>query len=404
MKEINNTFQISDIIYKSAIESLSSEEEKILKNWLQSGDNLALYRKILNRESVQNTESIYKLSSKEEALKKLQKRIQQNEIQKQQKPVNQFKFLYKYAAILIGCLLIGSAAYFISTSSMSTTHEVVKTIAPGFEKATLVLANGTKVNLEKGLDSVIQTSGVVAIENKDNVLKYRAVNSAVLPTVSYNTLYVPVGGIYEIELPDGTKAWVNSASSLKFPETFSGSLREVILEGEAYFEVAKNEKMPFVVKNNTADITVLGTSFNVSSYTNDDFFSTTLVEGKIKLTNTDDKSIVVKPGQRAVVLKDQKEKVILKEVDTRIYTTWKDGKFYFEKERLEDLFVKVGRWYNFEPMFSSNELKEQLFTGTVSKENDLELLLKMISKSSKIKYEIRKSKTDEKYLVEISKK
>ncbi|WP_417443550.1 FecR family protein [Joostella sp.] len=398
-------YHIADLIYKSLIDSLSPEERLELDKWLENKHNLDLYTKILSRDGINSKRKIYALVDKRSAFLKLKNRIQVIDAKNTRK--KRLVTFYKYAAVFLLLISSGYIIFTLNNNGIDSSVEVVETIKPGFEKATLVLGDGSTVSLEKDENRIIKSEdGVAQIENRDNILKYSNDEKKELGEVQYNTLYVPVGGIYKLELPDGSKVWVNSASSIKFPESFSANKRIVELEGEAYFDIVKDPRRTFVVKTNLTEISVLGTSFNVSNYDNDTFFSTTLAEGKIKLVNTNDpeNEVILNPGERAVLNNDGTQDIKVENVDVDVYTAWIKGKFYFERETLEDLFKKVGRWYNFNPVFLDEGLKQSLFTGAVSKENDLEYLLKMISKSSKIKYKITKNKNHESYTVEISKK
>src|SRR5690606_30497371 len=151
----------------------------------------------------------------------------------------------------------------------------------------------------------------------------------------YNTLHIPKGGVYKLALPDGSTVLLNSSSSLKFPESFSDDKRVVELEGEGYFNVVKDTSRPFIVKTAVRDITVLGTQFDVSTYIEDSFFTTTLVEGSVKLDDPKDEvdsGTYLSPGEQ-MVLDIDNGTTSVKKVDAQLYTAWKDGKFYFEKER-----------------------------------------------------------------------
>jgi ferric-dicitrate binding protein FerR (iron transport regulator) len=223
--------------------------------------------------------------------------------------------------------------------------------------------------------------------------------------IGTNTLFVPRGGIYKLVLPDGSKVWLNSSSSLKYPTSFEGNKRIVELSGEAYFEVKKDATKDFIVKTKMRDISVLGTSFNVSAYNDDAFFAATLAEGKIKLVGDQQKEVYLKPGEQAVVVKKDSNTVQVKNVNPQVYSAWKDGTFFFENMSLDNILRKVGRWYNFKTDFSDVQLSEITFTGLASKEFPAKRLLDRISKSANVSYEIiQNTENNDEYLVKISRK
>ena len=226
-------------------------------------------------------------------------------------------------------------------------------------------------------------------------------------SVAYNEVIVPKGSKSIINLPDGTKIWLNAETTLKYPEKFTGKNREVSLDGEAFFDVAKDEQKLFTVKTSDLDITALGTSFNVKSYSNEGTIETTLVTGSLCVKKEDvtekARGILLKPKQRLTLVKKEgkilvdyvdteKEKVeepskvkeaktvvkkieprgekifLAKNVNTEMYTSWKDHKLIFRNETFESLAAKLDRWYNVEISIEGEELKEYRFTGTFERE------------------------------------
>lgn len=309
--------------------------------------------------------------------------------------------IFKYAAtILLFIALAFTIGYNTFYNEAAITKKALTEISPGYSKATLVLSDGTKVDLDAHKNELISQDDVSTIQNTDSGLVYDVVNNIdeknEIAELKYNTLFVPNGGVYQIKLPDGTKVWLNSATSLKFPERFVGDKREVTLYGEAYFEVTKDKK-PFIVTTNTASVTVLGTQFNVCSYIEDTYFSSTLVEGSVKLSSTlNDNSEVLKPFQRAVITKGE-DVIDLKPVDVKIYTSWKNGKFVFERESLEHILIKMSRWYDVDIVFENENLKNQTFTGVAYKNKSIENLLNMITQITKANYKITKNSKSGKY-------
>lgn len=323
------------------------------------------------------------------------------------KPKLAYKIL-KYAAVLVG-VSISSFLLYQNSRNRDLGFSGTKAVATAYDKATLVLADGTEVVLDEHQNEEIKTDAGVKVVNNNKVLKYSAVvNSADVNSskVTYNTLHVPNGGIYEIELPDGSKVWLNSETSLKFPTQFVGNQRVVSVDGEAYFEIHKDKKKPFIVKSQMADITVLGTHFNVSSYSEDAYFATTLIEGSVQLSASNNKvaDVVLKPGQKGILLKGESSNISVKEVNVYQDIAWKDGKFFFEKEKLGSIVDKLSRWYKVDIKFEDQSVKNYTFTGVAQKDKSLDYLLDIISQTSNVRYEIVKDTKTNRELIKIKKK
>lgn len=237
---------------------------------------------------------------------------------------------------------------------------------PGTNKATLTLADGSVIVLDSISKGVLTKQGkTTVIKMTNGQLAYRGDKfSDGSKEVLYNTIAVPRGGQYELILADGTRVWLNSESSLKFPASFVGAERKVVLQGEGYFEVAKNKSMPFHVLSNNVTISVLGTHFNVMSYHDEDAVRATLMEGSIKvLANTD--SALVKPGQQVVFTKNNGGLVLKNDADMDEAIAWKNGYFQFNKIDASAL-RQLSRWYDIDIVFEG-ALPENEFKGKIAK-------------------------------------
>jgi len=208
--------------------------------------------------------------------------------------------------------------------------------------------------------------------------------------IVYNKLSIPRGGEYRVELEDGTMVWINSASCLRYPVVFSDDIREVYLEGEAYFEVQRDVNRPFVVYSGAQKVTVLGTSFGISCYADETNDYTTLVDGKIKVDFEQEKqSFVLEPGMQIEYNKESRI-AMEKKVDVAEFVAWKDGKYVFLQKRLEDILFTLSRWYDFEVFYRNEEVKEVLFSGELKRFDDFSYLLRLIERTSDVKFIIDK--------------
>ncbi|MGC1631375.1 MAG: FecR family protein [Gelidibacter sp.] len=408
MSDTKKEFYISRLIIKSVLETLSSEEAIDLEEWLNRPGNRSFYSRILKEENFQDKVDLFKKLNTEAAYSRLINRIEKQRKVTSQKPSIGLGSIYKYAAVALLFISVGYFSYFhvLSNAPAEITVSKVVDLKPGYNKATLVLEDGTEIDLEK--NEFVKEQTLAKLKNEDNTLIYESnrknENSKASEIVGTNTLFVPVGGIYKLVLPDGSTVWLNSSSSLKYPTSFEGDQRMVELSGEAYFDVVKDDSKAFIVKTKTRDISVLGTSFNVSAYNDDIFFAATLAEGKIKLTHENTKEVFLKPGEQAIVDYNSFNTSQVVKVDPEIYSTWKNGTFFFENESLENILRKVGRWYNFQTDFSEARLSKITFTGLASKEFPAKRLLDRISKSSNITYEIIQNNENEESIIKISKK
>lgn len=253
------------------------------------------------------------------------------------------------AAVII--IAVGAVAYLVYNGHPQ--KEIAKTekvtgrnnndILPGGDKAVLMLANGDTIALDDAATGTLALQGSIkVVKLNDGQLAYATENK---PTEAvYNKVTTPRGGQYQVQLPDGTKVWLNAASSLRFPTVFNGNERNVEVTGEAYFEVTKNPAQPFRVTVDGMEIRVLGTHFNVNAYTDEASINTTLVEGSVMVTKNG-KQVTIKPGQQARVDGDI---TVAPDVDVETITAWKNGRFSFSNASLESLMRTIARWYDVE--------------------------------------------------------
>jgi transmembrane sensor len=297
--------------------------------------------------------------------------------------------LISVAAALL--LVVGVALFYFSTSQKVESDQQAKSIhniaVPGRNAATLVLAGGERIALSSASNGKIaEQTGASIFKTSQNKLVYKA-SSTKVETTQINTVLTANGEQYSVDLPDGTKVWLNAASSIKFPTTFfSKGNRTVELTGEAYFEVAKDKAHPFIVKTDKQEIKVLGTHFNVSSYPDEQFTKTTLFEGSVKVVSkTDAGSIAtLKPGQQAQV---SSKTLKVKEVDLTESMAWKNGDFNFENEEFSSILNQVSRWYNVEII--DNKKHEGLkLTGMVSRSKSLSTVLNSLEGTADVKFRI----------------
>lgn len=393
MKKVQKQIETARLVVKYLLNNLTEQEEKEYEHWRKEDEDL--YSKVFSLKNYNKyKKEIDKINITKE-WKKFEKRLNEKNTAK---VVNIFPKIIRYAAsILIPILIAGSVFFFGYKGLFKERGQQViaeTTIEPGIKKAELILSNGNQVILDETTrDSIVEADGTTIFSDSLQ-LKY-GIDTEKQLAVLYNELHVKRGWEWQLTLDDGTKVWVNSMSKLKYPVQFSGNTREVELEGEAYFEVAHNPDKPFMVKTPSYDIEVLGTSFNISHYENDEFSHTTLVEGKIKINSSiliGDKelSLELEPDQQFYLDKTKMDTNLLK-VNASVYSEWKDGYFVFEDETLDNIFRKMARWYEIEYFFKDNKLRNEIYSGKLPRFKDFKTILDMIEEVSDIRFDVDKN-------------
>lgn len=256
-------------------------------------------------------------------------------------------------------------------------------IPPGSSMAILKLADGRMIEIGKQPLKLKDTQGSM-VKYENGRLSYSSGKETTI-TEAYNELVVPVGGECHVLLEDGTDVWLNADSKLKYPIVFNGESREVVLSGEACFEVKKDNR-PFIVNLESGDITVLGTSFGVSAYPGYPNY-TTLVRGSVRFTSLRREQIVLTPGEQAVV--DIFGSLKKRNVDVEEFVGWKDGVFIFKDKPLAEIMEILERWYGVHVIFQDNSLKELEYTGSLERYDSINTFLQLLEKLEEIQYEIK---------------
>lgn len=297
----------------------------------------------------------------------------------------------KIVAMAAAVLLVLSAGlYFYQSQSVNPANRILKdteaeVIEPGGNKAVLTLANGKQINLETASNGQLaETDGVEIKKSADGQVFYSII-SGIGSNGESNTISTPNGGQYQIVLADGTRVWLNAASSLKYPTVFSGNERRVELIGEAYFEVKSNQKSPFLVVSNNQTVKVLGTHFNIKSYPGEPVVKTTLLEGRVLVSanrTTDDKILL--PGQQALF---DGNRFTVQNGDLKEVMAWKNGYFMFKDEDIYAIMNQVSRWYNVEVVYMG-KFENKRMGGYVSRSKKITDLLDIMESTKGIHFKI----------------
>ena len=268
-------------------------------------------------------------------------------------------------------------------------QELAKSVMqPGTSKAILMMADGKEVVLEQGQNLNILLNERVRVATSSQGIVYEEYGKGMV-TEEYNKLTTPVGGEYSLVLSDGTKVFLNADSELKYPVEFSDGKRIVDLKGEAYFEVHKDSLRPFIVRMNGAEVTVLGTSFNVNTYGDDGQIYTTLVNGSVRVSSVKNgQAEVLKPGMQSV-MNVQSGLLTVRKVDVEPYVAWREGRFVFRAMTLDLIMRQLQRWYDFEVFCQNSELKDYEFRGVIKRDMDLDKVLSVIKATTNVDFEVK---------------
>lgn len=302
-----------------------------------------------------------------------------------------YRWAYAAAAAVLALAAVGSVFFFprkqpaaVAVTEKSVFHNDIR---PGGNKATLTLANGSTIVLDDRTADTLAPQGNSRITRPGSgQLAYQAGAAAPQQPV-YNTLTTPAGGQFRLTLPDGSRVWLNAASSITFPTAFTGKDRTVELKGEAYLEVSHNPQQPFKVKVRDMEVSVLGTHFNINAYPDETAIRTTLLEGSVRVNN-ETQTYTLKPGQQAQL--QPNGHFSLHTVDTEDITAWKDGQFAFNDADIHTVMRQVARWYGAEVTYEGNISHH--FMGTIPRDVPVSRLLKMLELTGRVSFIVEGNK------------
>ncbi len=304
------------------------------------------------------------------------------------------RLIYQMAAAAAILLTMGASIYYLyephkknATPDTRISSVQESKILPGGDKAVLILGNGKQIILSEAITGKLAEEGQTAIrKTAAGEITYHAPAREESQELIINTIATPRGGKYTLILADGTKVWLNSASSLKFPASFNGVKREVQLSGEGYFEVAHDVAKPFIVKSADQSIEVVGTHFNVNAYADEPQIQTTLLEGSVKVISHAQVR-TLKPGQQSRLATDGQQ-IDIHEVNTEDVVAWINGYFLFQNENIQSVMRKISRWYDVEVEFAKDQQFNEQYGGSITRYSDVLKVLKMLEITGHVKFRI----------------
>jgi transmembrane sensor len=376
--------RIGMLMFRYIRDELSFEETQELDEWRAlAPENEQLFQDETNPANIRNMiKEMYE--DKDVIFQKIRKRYP--ELNEKSSATAKIRMISIAATVLI---TVGISIYFF-LHNISKKDKVIektaiagKSITPGGNHAILTLANGSSILLDSAQTGIVRDEGSSIIIKKDSgQLEYSKNAKTLTNDLGYNTLRTPRGGQYILVLPDGSKVWLNAASSIKYPSSFTDNVRKVELEGEAYFEVAKiispstNKRLPFIVSMiGKPDIEVLGTHFNIMAYNDEPFITTTLLEGSVQIG-----SVVLNPGQQARISNGEASVKVTSDVDVNAVVAWKNGKTSFKDASIQTIMRAISRWYDVDVTYKG-VIPDKRFKGGLPRNTDLSELLNVLEQN-----------------------
>ena len=371
-----------EIIWRKLNSYISDEEEVTLKNWLEQDKRHQAFFK--NAEKIyKNKGDIYENPINSNiAWKNVNVKIKSGRKAKSYRlPV----LISSIAASVVIILYLYSLLPGKENSDLEGLS--LQTINPGTNKALLILDDGSIHDLSKEKNIEFDEGGSRVYSQGTSLLYTKKNNPG--KEIKYNTLKIPRGGEFFLTLSDSTKVWLNSESTLRYPVLFKGNERVVELTGEAFFEVKKDGYKPFKVLSEKQIVEVLGTSFNITSYETDSLIFTTLVEGNVAVFHKDKPGVklILEPNHQSYMFKN-KGLLSKREINVEPFIAWKEGRFCFKNQSLNEMMKTLARWYDVEVLFENETVKEIAFTGNLKRYDNLEKILILIEKTNEVKFRI----------------
>ncbi|WP_205512393.1 FecR family protein [Longitalea arenae] len=387
----NELFEVGNLILKYNQGEITEEEKTILDNWINASEgNQQLFATLTNNDALQaKLNQLHEIEGTREAAKdRVKEMLFPGALVTPIKRAAYSSWKTVAAAVVVTAV-VGTGAWFLLNKEkpqqmavvQPTAHASQQDIAPGSYKAQLILDDGSAIVLDSANAGKLAQQGNMQVVSRDGQLVYQQ-GTASEKKVLYNTLKTARGQMYPVKLSDGSAVWLNSSSSIRFPVAFIEQERRVEITGEAYFEIAHNDRKPFTVRVNGVDVQVVGTVFNINSYADESSLRTTLLKGAVKVKQGD-QQVLIKPGEQAEV---KEEKISVKKADVEHEVAWKHGIFDFKNDNLSTIMRQISRWYDIDVVYEGT-VPDKRISGGIYRNSNLSEVLKILE-GLNVKFEI----------------
>ena len=385
MNKFENIYQDAALMRKFLLgEANEAERKELEKRLAECPDLKKVYEQLQNGETLKAAFGECKDYSSKKAYQSFLQKIGRME-KKERKPSISRVWWYAAAAVIV----LAAGLSFYMSNFYSAVEEKRVLIQPGTQQAQLTLPDGSIIDVDKKEVNVVVDG--VQVKYKKGVLSYQPTvttqheeESTEEKPVKSNELVIPRGGENTVILADGTTVHLNAGSKLTYPVRFAGKRRVVALEGEAYFDVVKDETRPFIVQTHLGEVTVLGTAFNINAYTDASVY-TTLVHGKVQFSSSSIGTIILSPGEQAVVSANGSEKRM---VDLDEYVGWVDGRYVFNNRPLGEIMQTFERWYDIQVYYETPHLRDITYSGSLKRYGTINSFLDALELTGDLTYKI----------------
>lgn len=382
LHQLENSYRIAYLLAGYIEGTLTPVEHDELDRWVEASDaNMLLFEEATDEANITDTLRWFQQLDADRALQTY--KVRYSDSKKKDRSRQRFWLFGAAASIVVA---VAGVYFFYDSSALdqkgeNTASVIAADVAPGGNKAVLTLADGNQIDLKSAVDGNVAQQGGASVIKKGDGITYHVSENPSAP--SYNKITTPRGGQYQLTLADGTKVWLNAASSLHFPTQFQGAERTVELNGEGYFEVAKNLGLPFKVITRSAEIQVVGTHFNISDYDEEGVSKTTLLEGKVRVKSHKE-TTVLSPGQQAQITTSGAIKMV--QVDAEEAMAWKNGQFIFNNTPIQSIMQQVARWYDVDVVYQENISGN--FNGHIPRDVSLTKLLRLLEFTKRVHFKL----------------
>lgn len=375
---MNNRKYIAELISKHITSRLSPMEQEYLDEWLNDAYNRLQFDQIVNLENIyENLEDLDYFHS----------RSKQEQFNNYIAPKFNLRRILSYAATIL--IPVGIAVMVLLSNKEEELYNapVADSWDVDTDEVLLKMDNGEE-HAFKHQDTIVATSmGNIHVDS--NKISFDKKADLLDTIIQYQTIAIPKGTQFQLQLSDGSRVWLNAQTKFKYPTAFKGEKREVfLLDGEVYFDVSKNKEMPFIVHVDDEEVKVLGTEFNIKAYNEEEINRITLVEGSVLVSN-DEHQTTLEPNQQIEITNTGNDLVLKKDVNVDLYTAWKDRKFIYRNARLEQIMMDMERQYDLKIFYEDMELQDETFSLSIDLSEDFENILELMEATGSVSFEVK---------------